>query len=210
MERNKQKPQHSKAAGGGPMKAAQQGAGRNKVAPQRPTTHKPQVNQSHPSRPNHPPRPNHQSGPSHHLGPNHPPRPGHHPGPDRNHRHHDYHDDYRRPRKQSLGSSIMSWIIVIIIVIVILIVVLSQKSSANGETAAVRLDGNVILEMALNEDMQVPIQSKEGYNIVQVKEGTANVIEADCRDQICVQHAGISKKGETIVCLPHKLVVEIL
>ena len=29
-------------------------------------------------------------------------------------------------------------------------------------------------------------------------------------DKICVNHAAISKKGETIVCLPHKVVVEVV
>ena len=33
--------------------------------------------------------------------------------------------------------------------------------------------------------------------------------EADCPDQICVRHKAISKSGESIVCLPHKVVVEI-
>ena len=32
----------------------------------------------------------------------------------------------------------------------------------------------------------------------------------NCPDKICVNHAAISKKGETIVCLPHKVVVEVV
>ena len=32
---------------------------------------------------------------------------------------------------------------------------------------------------------------------------------ADCRDQICVRHRAVSAVGESIICLPHKLVVEI-
>ena len=33
--------------------------------------------------------------------------------------------------------------------------------------------------------------------------------KADCPDQICRNHAAISQTGETIVCLPHKAVIEI-
>ena len=33
--------------------------------------------------------------------------------------------------------------------------------------------------------------------------------EADCPDKICVNTGKISKIGETIVCLPHRVVVEI-
>ena len=33
--------------------------------------------------------------------------------------------------------------------------------------------------------------------------------KADCKDQICADHKAIEKSGETIVCLPHKVVIEI-
>ena len=35
------------------------------------------------------------------------------------------------------------------------------------------------------------------------------MLEADCPDQYCVEHAAIDKVNETIVCLPHKVVLEI-
>ncbi len=34
--------------------------------------------------------------------------------------------------------------------------------------------------------------------------------EADCPDKVCVGMRRISKSGETIVCLPHKLVIAIV
>lgn len=35
------------------------------------------------------------------------------------------------------------------------------------------------------------------------------MIEADCPDHYCVDHAAIDKVNETIVCLPHRVVLEI-
>ena len=35
------------------------------------------------------------------------------------------------------------------------------------------------------------------------------MIEADCPDLICVHHKPISRQGESIVCLPHKVIVEV-
>ncbi|KAI4447103.1 hypothetical protein C823_001622 [Eubacterium plexicaudatum ASF492] len=35
------------------------------------------------------------------------------------------------------------------------------------------------------------------------------MIWADCPDQLCVHQKAISGQGETIVCLPNKIVVEI-
>lgn len=47
------------------------------------------------------------------------------------------------------------------------------------------------------------------YNLISVTDGKVTVEAADCSDQICVHHKPISSKGESIICLPHRLVVEI-
>lgn len=49
-----------------------------------------------------------------------------------------------------------------------------------------------------------------GYNLIWVTDGTVIMEVSDCRDQICVHHKPVSSKGESIICLPHKLVVEII
>ena len=40
--------------------------------------------------------------------------------------------------------------------------------------------------------------------------GQVWITEADCRDQICVEHRPVSKAGETVVCLPNELVIKIV
>lgn len=92
---------------------------------------------------------------------------------------------------------------------IVLLVVIQLVFFQEGTTAVVSLKGNVILKQSLAEDCRIPIQTEQGYNIFQIQDGVASIVEADCRDQICVEHVEISKRGETIVCLPHELVVEI-
>ena len=48
------------------------------------------------------------------------------------------------------------------------------------------------------------------YNLISVTDGKVVVEAADCKDQICVRHKPVSSKGESIICLPHRLVVEIV
>lgn len=79
-----------------------------------------------------------------------------------------------------------------------------------GGIVRVTVDGEVKVELPLSEDTLYNIETEYGYNIIQVKDGYVSIHEADCRDQICVEHRKIHLTGETIVCLPHKLVVEIL
>lgn len=49
-----------------------------------------------------------------------------------------------------------------------------------------------------------------GVNIISVEYGRICVSEAQCPDQICVQNGWISNGTEMIVCLPNKLVVQLV
>ena len=59
----------------------------------------------------------------------------------------------------------------------------------------------------LTEDRRIEIN--HGTNILEIKNGEASMIEADCPDQICVHEKAISADGESIICLPNKIVVEV-
>lgn len=48
------------------------------------------------------------------------------------------------------------------------------------------------------------------YNLISFLDGTVVMEAADCKDQICVRHKPVSSKGESIICLPHRIVVEIV
>ena len=46
-------------------------------------------------------------------------------------------------------------------------------------------------------------------NIIEAKKGQIRMKSATCSDQVCVRMGSISKPGQTIVCLPHKILIEI-
>ena len=56
---------------------------------------------------------------------------------------------------------------------------------------------------------KLKIAEGTSYNLFSVAGGTVVMEEADCKDQICVHHKPISSARESIICLPHRLVVEI-
>lgn len=79
----------------------------------------------------------------------------------------------------------------------------------DGDTVALRIDGVVKARFPLFEDTVQIISTDAGVNTLVIEGGKAYVREADCPDGICVAHRPISMVGETIVCLPHKVVIEI-
>lgn len=79
-----------------------------------------------------------------------------------------------------------------------------------GETAVIKVDGVVVKELSLHENTKVEIEGYQGgINQVIVEDGKVFMSYADCPDVLCVRTGKISKTGETIVCLPHRIVVEI-
>lgn len=63
---------------------------------------------------------------------------------------------------------------------------------------------------SLQEDQTITIDNQYGRNVITIQDGTVSVTESDCRNQICVQHVSIDKAGEWIVCLPHRLTIQII
>ena len=51
---------------------------------------------------------------------------------------------------------------------------------------------------------------EDEYNVVEIKNKEVRMKEANCRDLLCTHMPSIKKVGETIVCLPHRLILEII
>ncbi|MDD3403008.1 MAG: NusG domain II-containing protein [Hespellia sp.] len=79
-----------------------------------------------------------------------------------------------------------------------------------GDIVKVTLDGEVYGTYELGRDQTIQIDSKNGSNTLTIKDGRADMTDADCPDQICVKESPLEDDTpRTIVCLPHKLIVEI-
>lgn len=83
-----------------------------------------------------------------------------------------------------------------------------QKQEEGG-CAVVYVEGEKIAAYSLDEEGTYEITTKNGSNLLVIKDRKADVTEADCPDSLCVKQKAIDKNGETIVCLPHKVVVEV-
>ena len=99
------------------------------------------------------------------------------------------------------------WDVLLIALILVLVGLtlyffLSPKA---GERAEIYVNGEKVAELSLKKD---GVWSCEHLKVVSSK-GKVWVEDADCPDKICQKHKAISKKGESIVCLPNRIVVKI-
>ncbi len=79
----------------------------------------------------------------------------------------------------------------------------------SGKTVEISVDGKITAVYSLSKDRQITITGTGGSNVLTIKEGKARMTKADCPDGTCVKHKAVGRIGETIVCLPHKVVVEV-
>ena len=76
--------------------------------------------------------------------------------------------------------------------------------------AEIRSDGQLLHLVDLRIDQEFHITTPSGgSNTVTVKDGKIAVTEANCPDQVCVNHRPTNQTADPIVCLPNKLVVEV-
>ena len=103
---------------------------------------------------------------------------------------------------------------VIFIVALLLVVAIAGAClyffRGEGDTVTVSVDGKVIATYPLDKDRVEDIHTgKDGLNRLIIKDGKAWVEKASCPDGICAAHKPIYREGESIVCLPNKVVITV-
>lgn len=107
-------------------------------------------------------------------------------------------------------------ILILVIVIVSTVMIGIQYSSSDIPThgplsANITIDGKLLHNIELTEDVQeIEIKTDRGYDLLRVSEFGIQVIASDCPKKICMSYGQINKPGEIIVCLPNRMLVEVI
>lgn len=100
------------------------------------------------------------------------------------------------------------WLLIIIVLAVagtgFGIHTMNGKKDAGFVTVTV--DGKVQGVYSLDEEQTIDINHT---NTLVIKDGKADMTAADCPDKLCVHQKAISRRNESIICLPNKVIVEV-
>ena len=84
-------------------------------------------------------------------------------------------------------------------------------SSTSGSLVQISVSGNITKTLPLDTDTQLEIKGENGKTcLLVIENGEAFVKTADCPDMTCVNTGRISKAGQTIICLPNRIVIKII
>ncbi|MHC1723071.1 MAG: NusG domain II-containing protein [Aminipila sp.] len=79
-----------------------------------------------------------------------------------------------------------------------------------GDTALITVAGKEFGRYSLAENKTITVRQDGHINKVNIKDGTVSMSFSDCSNQICVHTGTISKTSQSIVCLPNKVMVQII
>lgn len=87
---------------------------------------------------------------------------------------------------------------------------MGAQTGGSGATVVIRDGDKKTYELPLDQDATKTVTTDLGTNVIEIKDGRVHVEEADCPNQDCVHQGWIDSAGQQIVCLPHKLTVDIV
>ncbi|MBQ5430825.1 MAG: NusG domain II-containing protein [Lachnospiraceae bacterium] len=82
---------------------------------------------------------------------------------------------------------------------------------ARGGAVEITVDGKIFGTYPLEKDQVIPITNKKGVvsNTLTIKDGKAYMSHANCPDRLCMHQGRIDSDGQSIVCLPNKIVCTV-
>jgi len=98
-------------------------------------------------------------------------------------------------------------LVVPILVIALFFLIVSMKNVKKGSFAVVKINGQVVARYSLSIDAEYILNN--GTNTLVIKDGYAMIIGSNCPDKTCEKQGRINLQGQTIVCLPNRLIVTI-
>ena len=102
-------------------------------------------------------------------------------------------------------------LVTLVVAAALILWVLPRLASGRGAQVVVSVDGTELMRLPLTGETAIERDIDTGYgqNTLIIHDGVCQVTEADCPDRLCVRQGSISRRGESIVCLPHRLIVTI-
>ncbi len=119
--------------------------------------------------------------------------------------------NHRAPAKSLWNKKDLLFIAAILLAAGLAFLFFRPQPSESLSRAEISVDGKAVMELDLSEDQVLTVDGAGGgYNRIQVRDGAVSVLEASCPDKVCVHTGTVRYPGETIVCLPNRMIITVI
>ena len=81
-----------------------------------------------------------------------------------------------------------------------------------GTVAVISVNGEERERVDLSKvrkEYDLEISTEYGSNTIHIEPGAISIIRADCPDRVCMAQGKLTGSGIPIICMPHRLVIEV-
>ena len=119
--------------------------------------------------------------------------------------------NHRAPAKSLWNKKDLLFIAAILLAAGLAFLFFRPQPSESLSRAEISVDGKAVMELDLSDDQVLTVDGAGGgYNRIQVRDGAVSVLEASCPDKVCVHTGTVRYPGETIVCLPNRMIITVI
>lgn len=77
----------------------------------------------------------------------------------------------------------------------------------------IEVEGKEYKKISLSQsvsDKKIELDTPLGHNVIEIYEDGAKIIEADCKDQLCIKMGKITRANQINICLPNKVSIKLI
>jgi hypothetical protein len=88
---------------------------------------------------------------------------------------------------------------------------ITEAGGGGSMKAVISVNGQVVREVPLTGgEQELTVRGYQGDSLVEISGGRVRMIDSACPDKLCVKTGWISSPGKSIVCLPNRVVIEVV
>ncbi|SCH36504.1 MULTISPECIES: NusG domain II-containing protein [unclassified Romboutsia] len=96
-----------------------------------------------------------------------------------------------------------------VFMIIALFIVNNIINKAKLDAIEIYVNNEIYKTISINSEEDLDVRVGDNYNHIKVHDGGVEIVEASCKDKVCVHSGFINKPSERIVCMPNKVVIKI-
>lgn len=84
-----------------------------------------------------------------------------------------------------------------------------RSNNRPGDEVIIESDAGLVSISLLKGRERFGVEGRLGVSIIEISRGRVRMAESPCPSKTCIHTGWISKKGETIVCIPNHIIIKI-
>lgn len=99
------------------------------------------------------------------------------------------------------------YLVMVVLFFIVLLMIINTIFAEEGKSVSISYDGEAFIEYDIDDD---GIHDTGYGNVIWIENEIVKMDSASCPDELCIRQGEIKNIGESIICIPNKVIVEII